>query len=153
VNWIQIFYASKVNKVETRTRPDAARPVTSPWESMATEPAAAALELVEAKAASVALSLIPEGVVPSVKEAPHCDCKAGAASETTLGMFLAIIVYAALIQFEQVMFVGMVLGGLATMARMFVRLRVPTTASMLVRVSVMQFVLPSFKQTTCRTVG
>lgn len=34
---------------------------------MATEPAAAALELVEANAESVALSLIPEGVVPSVK--------------------------------------------------------------------------------------
>ena len=59
-----------------------------------------------------------------------------------LGMFLAIIVYAAFIQFEQVMLVGMVLGGLATMERMFVRVRGPTMASMLVRVSVMQFVLP-----------
>ena len=58
-----------MNKVETITRPDAAIPVTSPWESMATEPAAAAaaLELVAANAALVALSLIPEGVVPSVK--------------------------------------------------------------------------------------
>lgn len=77
-----------------------------------------------------------------VKEAPHCDCAAGATSETMLGMFLAIIVYAAFIQFEQVMLVGMVLGGLATMERMFVRVRGPTMASMLVRVSVMQFVLP-----------
>ena len=59
-----------------------------------------------------------------------------------LGMFLAIIVYAAFIQFEQVMLVGMVLGGLATMERMFVRVSGPTMASMLVRVSVMQFVLP-----------
>jgi hypothetical protein len=139
--------------VETRTRPDAARPATSPWEGMTTEPAAAALELVEANTESVALSLIPEGVVPSVKEAPHCDCKAGASLETMLGMFLAIILYAALTQFEQVMFVGRVLGGLATMERMFVILRGPRTASMLVSVSVMQFVLPSFKQTTCRTVG
>lgn len=57
-------------------------------------------------------------------------------------MFLAIIVYAAFIQFEQVMLVGMVLGGLATMEMMFVRVRGPTMASMLVRVSVMQFVLP-----------
>jgi len=142
-----------VNKVEPTTRPDAARPATSPWGSMATEPEAAALELVEAITESVALSVIPEGVVPSVKEAPHCDCKAGATSEATLGMFLAIILYAALIQFVQVMFAGMVLGGLAAMARMFVIVRGPTTASMLVRVSVMQFVLPSFKQTTCRTVG
>lgn len=77
-----------------------------------------------------------------MKEAPHCDCNAGAASETMLGIFLAIIVYAALTQFEQVMFEGMVLGGLATMERMFVSVRGPTTASMLVRVSVMQFVLP-----------
>jgi hypothetical protein len=141
-----------VNKVEARTRPDAAKPATSPWESIATEPAAAALTLVEANAASMALSLMPEGVVPSVNEAPHSDCKAGAASEAMLGAFLAIIVYAAFIQFEQVMFVGRV-GGLSTMARMFVIVRGPKMASMLVRVSVMQFVLPSFKQTTCRTVG
>lgn len=56
-----------MNKVETITRPDAARLATSPCESIPTEPAVAALELVAANAALVALSLIPEGVVPSVK--------------------------------------------------------------------------------------
>jgi len=77
-----------------------------------------------------------------VKEAPHSDCKAGAASETTLGMFLAIILYEAFIQFEQVMFVGRFVGGLAARERMFAIVRGPTTASRLVRVSVTQNVLP-----------
>lgn len=142
-----------MNKVETRTRPDAAIPVTSPWESMATEPAAAALEFVEVNTESLALSVIPGGVAPSVKEAPHSDCKAGAASAAMLGVFLAKILYAALAQFEQVMFLGMFVGGLAVMERMFEIVRGPTTASRLVRVSVIQFVLPSFKQMTWRTVG
>lgn len=106
----------------------------------------------EGVAASTALWEIPEGVVPSVthtnyhtchvkgkihkprNEAPHSDCTAGDASETRLGMSVVRMLYAALIQFVQVILLGILGTEPPTAPIMFAVLRGPKTLSKLVRV-------------------
>jgi len=53
-----------------------------------------------------ALSTIPVGVVPSVKEEPHSDCRAEAADDAVLGKSPLRTLYACFTQFVQVTLVG-----------------------------------------------
>jgi len=146
--------------VERTTRPEAPRPVKAPVEIMEMAPRAEDLGVV--LALRLALWVIPVGVVPSeiqgirltglrfmirfsspMKEAPHCDERAGEASSTIVGTSVLMTLYAPLTQFEQTMSLG-TLSNPPPNARftMLLTLRVPTAFSMLVRISVIQFVLP-----------
>lgn len=80
-----------MNRVEITTRPEAPNPAMTPCDIIEIEPSAAAFEVVVEAAEVDALWRISEGVVPSVKEAPHWDWSEGAASDTMDGMFVLII--------------------------------------------------------------
>jgi len=134
------------------TRPEAPNPAITPWDIIEAEPRAAAFDVAVEAPEVVALWRMPEGVVPSVNDAPHCDWSEGAASDTREGMFWLMTLYAALMQFVQVTLAGKLAEVLASLTRL-VRLRVPTTFWTLVRVCVIQLVSPSLRQTTWRTVG
>jgi len=108
----------------------------------------------ESEATAVfALWETPEGVEPSTNEAPHCDSRVGLADETLEGISWTQILYVSLLQSVQVILVGNELGGFPTTLAIFDKVSGPVTVSTLVRVSVIQSVLPCFRQAILRTVG
>jgi len=74
--------------VEIRTKPHRFKAEKTPWE---TRPdAAETLEGIDVEV--VALSTIPDGVVPLTKDAPQCDWRGATASAATeLGSALLIV--------------------------------------------------------------
>jgi len=135
-------------KAEAPTPVSAPRDDCNPSALEAGEPDVVAPDAVEA------LSTIPEGVVPSVNEAPHCDCKPGAVSETMSGISVLSTLYAALMQLVHVRLAGIAERlAPATVEMILLRLRGPTTPSRLVRVWVIQLVLESFRHKIFLAVG
>jgi len=102
LNYDYNLHPKKTTADNIATRVDKTNPAKALPEIREAAPRAALDEELDEPISSV----IPLGIVPSVKELPHCDCSSGATSEASAGKAELRMLKACCTQFVQVMLEG-----------------------------------------------